>query len=382
MTPRLRDLSALCAKRLRALSSTLRSVEGPLRVIAVLFAVAACGSPNENNTGLRLDRIVIRPVGRGPDGLIIVQRQDMIAVATGRLPCGGTGLYRGQGHVFERMGPEANICEALRNADIVDISPDQVTIAYSKKSDAAAGVFTLNLKTGSERLVFKGCGPAAVMVPAFAPGGHELAVVEVCTGHSSNVVHAVTVESDGMVVREVARIQLAPDEVPAFPSKPAWSPDGHLLAFSIDRSRGEITRSSWMILNLATRAVRSYEGGREPSFSPDGRRIALLENGGNGAIPFALRIRGIDTAIGSAELRIPLRHTATEEASRHDYTGAPVGPIVWASDGASVTFSRNFQDVTSIWTVSLDGTRLQQLCSLPCDSSVQIPNTSRSPSAR
>jgi Tol biopolymer transport system component len=142
-------------------------------------------------------------------------------------------------------------------------SPDGRWIAFEGERDGRAEIYRLKVDSGRVRRLTHGL--KLKLGPAHAPDGRKIAFME-----------------KGPITWQVALLDIASGETKTLTSgggncRPAWSPDGRLLAVvSTRQSRRadiwlmEVERdASWML------RTRPDAYNYDPSFSPDGRAIAF-----------------------------------------------------------------------------------------------------------
>ncbi len=134
---------------------------------------------------------------------------------------------------------------------------------------------------------------------------------------------------------------------PAHDAEPSWSPDGHRLAFDSDRDEGPGLFEIYIMNGDGTGIVRlTNSPGPDgyPSWSPDGSQIAFISfRDGNSEI-YAVPVDG------SEEARRLTRHP-----------GDDVRPA-WSPDGESILFASNRTGNYEIWSMNAaDGTGLARL---------------------
>jgi TolB protein len=123
---------------------------------------------------------------------------------------------------------------------------------------------------------------------------------------------------------------------------PAWAPGGHRLVFAAlwETGRGESPREVWEICTVDRdgRHLRELRRGRDPAWSPDGRRIAFISDR-DGAGPQIY----VMNADGSNQTRL------TKDDTR-DYNPA------WSPDGRRITYYAERGDQKDqVWVMNSDG---------------------------
>jgi TolB protein len=166
--------------------------------------------------------------------------------------------------------------------------------------------------------------------PVWSPDGRQIAYAAGAIGESEGLF---IMDRDGTNAR---RLTNGNDLVPA------WSPDGNRIAFARETgSGGQI----WMIDadGSGLHQVTHIEGGAgSPSWSPDGSQL-MFEGGG---VPE-------NGYISDADGRNPTLLTPTYPL--------PITDPQWSPDGTRMLFSSEEHSQWGIYTMSLDGSDVQQL---------------------
>ncbi len=169
----------------------------------------------------------------------------------------------------------------------------------------------------------------------WSPDGRTIAFESMRDGNSEIYV----VNADGSGQRRLTRN-------PARDFAPAWSPDGQRIAFVRDRDRIRIRgrprthRPEVYVMNAdGSRQVRLVRRGRQPLWSPDGRRLAFTRGQGGGSA----YVVNVD---GSGERNV---------------TRGPVGDFTWSPDGRRIAFDSERDGNSEIYVVNADGGGLRRL---------------------
>lgn len=120
---------------------------------------------------------------------------------------------------------------------------------------------------------------------------------------------------------------------------PSWSPDGRWVALESDaESFGDIVRVD-LRTRAATRLTSGKRGNYEPSVSPDGSRIAFVSSRGGNAEVYVMRADGGDVR----------RLTASPRDSWSPR---------WSPDGSRIAFVSNRGGRDRVYVIRADGTAL------------------------
>lgn len=328
----------------------------PILASALLLAASiACeGTPTDTATDLGADQAMVAAQRGPPAG---------VGPPDGRGPPEGEGPPEGKGPAFfsriafasDRDGDfdvfvmDGNGSNPVRlTADVAaenDIdpawSPDGTQIAFAStrlfKGSDRHTVWVMNAD-GSEptfldRTGSAICFPSIVAGPAWSPDGTKIAYNAGCDGWFE----LFWVDAEGERSHLLTRLG-------GLNADPAWSPDGSTIAFTTDHRGHEeiwvvdpIDRSSRFLGPIAPTCSVENPRAREPTWSPDGARIAFaLECHGN----FDIYLMDID---GSNLVRVT------------DDPGNDFEPA-WSSDGRVIAFVSDRSDGdTDIWVMNADG---------------------------
>lgn len=193
---------------------------------------------------------------------------------------------------------------------------------------AASGHIQVIRSDGTGRVTLNEASPASTIAePAWNATGGKLA-------YRSGGSDIRSINADGTNSRSLVGM-------PSFAANPTWSADGSVVAF--DGYIGGINQEN-RIYTVPAAGGSATElvdlDARDPTFSPDGTKIAYVESVGASDI-------GVMNADGSGAVNITIG--AGGNNSDHDPS--------WSPDGTQIAFRRAFD----IWTVNADGSSALQL---------------------
>jgi Tol biopolymer transport system component len=208
------------------------------------------------------------PVGCGGGSLSGEERVSFVTVDTdpdwspdGRLIAFASSRNTGGIYVINPDG--TGLRRVFRGpASDVDWSPDGRLIAFQSR-----GIHVIDSSGGRPRAVLRGAG---FSLPAWSPNGRELAVVRDEADLSTAIY---VVSSDGKKLRRLLRPPLPRSDprwtiAAASETEPTWSPDGRRIAFQAGDAH-------IVVVSLADGRRHERATGYEPAWSPDGSRIAF-----------------------------------------------------------------------------------------------------------
>jgi Tol biopolymer transport system component len=214
-------------------------------------------------------------------------------------------------------------------------SPDGSMIAFISSRDGNPELYVMNADGSGQRRVTS--SPGREYYPTWSPDGKRIAFQSDRTGRAN----VWAVDLDGSDLRRLTTGEL-------LSQRPSWSREGS-IAFSSNRAGA----FKVYVMDGDGENVRRFDPSAshlaelEPSWSPDGSRIAFV----------ALR----DPPVGNTEIYVG---TADGTATRvTDYWGRDVSPS-WAPDGRRLAFTRGPSAFRAeVWIVNVDGSGLRQLTS-------------------
>ncbi|HXV65297.1 MAG TPA: hypothetical protein VEK15_31670, partial [Vicinamibacteria bacterium] len=229
------------------------------------------------------------------------------------------------------------------------LSPDGRLVAYSSNADGDWDIYVARV-AGGKPINVTADSSADDYQPAFSPDGERIAFRSERDGGGVFVMSAT-----GESVRRAA----------AFGFNPSWAPDGTRLVLaseSIRMSTGRETLSQLSVVDVVSGAVTEIGGDDavQPAWSPNGHRIAFWGAWPIGSGNFDLWTIAPD---GSDKKRV---------TNDRFYDWSPV----WSPDGRSLWFTSDRGGSQNVWRVALDesGTThgVPQPMSLPSGDAGQV----------
>jgi Tol biopolymer transport system component len=191
-------------------------------------------------------------------------------------------VARGGERSFYTMAPDGSAVSERggfpADAFLLTPSPDGRTVAYLRPTDGFVHAWLMDREGGARRPLVE--GELAVASLAWSSDGSRLALHATALAGGADDVYVVNADGTGLE-------NLTPDPLPGIvvDRDPSWSPDGRRIAFSSNRS-GQ-TRL-WVMdadgsgaAQVADASVERSE--RRPAWSPDGALIAFVAAGAEGA---------------------------------------------------------------------------------------------------
>lgn len=216
-------------------------------------------------------------------------------------------------------------------------SPDgnQVAFVWAGEKDGHSHIYTSQIGAAdSPRRLTSFADPAHEFAPAWSPDGHYIAFFRYTDKDQVLAVHVTA--SLGGSERRLYTVQ-SRRKVDALD----WSPDGKYLVFSDSPSPAEASKI--LLLSLDTLEVRPLTsppagilGDASPAFSPDGKSLAFVRN--------TLDVMEI--------FRLPL---AGGSPTQITFDNADIQGLSWTPDGNDIVFSSSRQGSPSLWRVPAQG---------------------------
>lgn len=209
---------------------------------------------------LKVDYVLVGSMAPLPDGRIEV-RYELVSVANGQrvlgaaMPADRSALRLASHRVADAVYERILGVRGAFSTRIAYVAVDGPTTARGYR------LIVTDADGANERVVF--ASPEPIMSPAWSPDGRSLAYVSFHSGLPAIYVQTLRT---GAQVRVSARSGIN--------SAPSYSPDGRQLAVALSRRDGNV---DVYLLTLATQELRRLTDDAaidtEPSFAPDGRSI-------------------------------------------------------------------------------------------------------------
>jgi Tol biopolymer transport system component len=247
-------------------------------------------------------------------------------------------------------GAEGNRLTAPKSDRESAWSPDGRSVAFSRRRGLRSSIYVQDERGVSRKIIAApSYGWSASVIPgSWSPDGQRIAyTTSGVSGYLQSYSYLSTVRPDGTDGRRVA--SAIPNGVV---SDPAWSPDGHSIAFA-DSSHG----SPWGLYLIdpdGTNRRLLAPGGVQPSWSPDGASVVFARQNERSANISDLVIIGAD---------------GRDERQLTSHPGAEENPV-WSPDGDWIAFEQRAgcgprcgegRDGTDIAVIRPDGTDLHVL---------------------
>jgi Tol biopolymer transport system component len=161
-------------------------------------------------------------------------------------------------------------------------SPDGQSVAFESDRDGNREIYVMNVDGGAVRRLT--VNPGHDGSPAWSPDGSRLAFMSERNGRAGTDIYTMNA-ADGSDV-----VQVTHDLTNWAPQ---YSPDGRFLAFQLNRDVA--------LVDLATGAVRPLtdapHNGMNPTWSPDGERLAFVSTRNGRAEIFTMKTDGRDQSL-------------------------------------------------------------------------------------
>ncbi len=248
-----------------------------------------------------------------------------VAFVAGRGTAGGSGEQAAI-IAFEQ------ITDAPGVETMPTVSPDGQTIVYVVQAGGSSDIYAL--RTGSRRpTLLTPNSPEPDLAPAFSPDGGRIAFA---SGRDGGGIFLMS--PTGESVRRLSDVG----------HDPAWSPDGRELvvanasfAYPTDRATRDAGLTIIDVESGAKRPLATSLDAMQPSWSPDGRRIAFwgLRGGSGQRDIWTIAADGSDADAGG--------RAVTDDAAL-DWSP------VWSPDGQYLYFASNRGGTMNLWRVPIE----------------------------
>jgi len=218
---------------------------------------------------------------------------------------------------------QKNITNSEARDDSPTWSPDGERIAFTSDLHKPGGnreIYTMASDGSQVERLTETVGEN--FAPKWSPDGSRLVFFSQRRGR----IDIYTINVDG-----TGELNLTNDRAVNF--DPAWGPDEHHIVMVTALSEGNLI----FVMNDRGRGIRFLGPGISPAWSPDGSKLAFVEERGISAYDF--RSRSV--------------HRVTKKA----FDAEPS----WSPDGRSIVFRRGETAVSEIYVVEADGGGLRQL---------------------
>jgi Tol biopolymer transport system component len=276
--------------------------------------------------------------------------------------CGASGIYETDGRSPPRpvLVGETWCAGAAGWRTKASLSTDGRTVftAPERGYDDCTGIAALHLAERRWTEVARFCG-SHLYETAVSPDGRRIVTEVACGfatggGRPSHVTPRGCADTDGTRFT-VMNLDGSGRRVvgEAGDRDPVWSPDGRRLAV--------MTEGEWniVVIDLETGTRRTVTQGHGPVWSPDGQWLAFTRHPGKRDARVTLHVIRAD---GTGE-RVVFTQQRRDMRRGPQYPspgGWPRDPI-WSPDGRRIVFTKHFQRGNTLWVVNADGTGLRRL---------------------
>ena len=251
-------------------------------------------------------------------------------------------------------------------------SPDGGRIAYREldANNAQGSLWVMRADGAEARQLVSLPGGPAIYALRWSPDGSEIAFRVGAPTWAVQIVRA-----DGTGLRQVEAIgaSTSPDQLLGF----AWSPDGRALAF--EAKLGDDAGMQVYLVNEDGTATRRLTGGRNPSWSPDGKRVLFISGDhistidADGKNPQVVSGEQVLDAVWSPQgdviayrpiLGGGMGVVRPDGSGQRTIVGTGFQDaylMAWSSDGTRIAFLGLLGSQTSVFAVQSSGANLSRL---------------------
>ena len=221
-------------------------------------------------------------------------------------------------HTYDKIHGVRRITHGLR-ARYPDVSKDGKRIAYTINSSGSSHLVIANRRTPQKyRVLFRSRAFEQVYTPKFSPDGHKLAFSRWQKGKGR------TIEILDLRRGSLKRVALGPRQLA---TGPEWSPDGHTLYLSSDRSGIANIYAYDTNSETLSQLTNVIGGAYSPTVSPDGKQLVYVGYGNRGWDLYQLKLDRTTTLSMSPVVDRPTRDVANEEVVANARTYQPLSTL-------------------------------------------------------
>lgn len=238
----------------------------------------------------------------------------------------------GELRIYDSESKQFRVLIKTENADIAPVfSPDGTRIAFQNRIKGNTEIFLIKKDgSGIQNLTNN---PARDVSPAFSPDGKQIAFAGNREGDFA-IFQLYAMNTDGSNQHKIHNSQTMGG------GSLAWSPDGSQIVFTSDKEEGRIGNYELFMIKLNAgepekRLTFRRRLDSQPSFSPDGTRIAFVSNtDGNSEIY-------VQNSDGTGLLRLT-RNEAEDTTPQ------------FSKDGKTIIFSSNREGKFAIYELAVE----------------------------